>query len=207
MSDGQPMAPADPESMPDDAAEAAADAALMAAWRAGDDGAFEALYARWSGPTWRFLVRQCGAERAQELHQDTWMQVIRGRDRYRESARFAGWLFTLARNCIIDDARRRGVRPDHDHAGPDPETLEGTASGDDEADPAARIDAERDGRRLAAAVARLPRAQREVVMLRWEGGLTLPEIAALTEASLDTVKSRLRYALGHLHKELSADGG
>jgi RNA polymerase sigma factor (sigma-70 family) len=203
MNDATSVAPADPESAQAGSADAAADAALMAAWRSGDDRAFEALYARWSGPSWRFLVRQCGADRAQELHQETWIQVIRGRDRYRESARFAGWLFTLARNCIIDEARRRGVRPDHDHAGTDPETLDDHGN----TDPATRIDTERDGRRLAAAVALLPRSQREVVMLRWEGGLTLPEIAALTEVSIDTVKSRLRYALGYLHKELSADGG
>jgi RNA polymerase sigma-70 factor (ECF subfamily) len=176
------------------------DARLMAAWQGGDGAAFEALYARWSRPVWRFLAARAGREWADELHQETWLAVIRGRGSYRESDRFAGWLFTLARNAAIDAARRRSVRPDHEGGDAAAEDLA------EESDAAARLDGERRAEDLKTAVAALPAAQRETVLLRWEGGLTIPEIAAHTGVPVDTVKSRLRYALTRLREEFPDHG-
>jgi DNA-binding NarL/FixJ family response regulator len=51
-------------------------------------------------------------------------------------------------------------------------------------------------------IAALPHAQREVFLMYQEGGLELSEIAALTGAGIETVKSRLRYALTKLRVEL-----
>ena len=56
--------------------------------------------------------------------------------------------------------------------------------------------------RLDAALAALPAAQRDAFLLHQEGGLELAEIAALTGAGVETVKSRLRYALAKLRAEL-----
>ena len=176
------------------------DARLMAAWQSGDGAAFDALYARWSRPVWRFLAARAGREWADELHQETWLAVIRGRTTYREADRFAAWLFTLARNAAIDAARRRGVRPDQD--GGD-EAAEDLAL---ESDAAAKLDGERRAADLREAVAALPATQRETVLLRWEGGLTIPEIAQHTGVPVDTVKSRLRYALTRLREEFPDHG-
>ncbi|MEE4299642.1 MAG: sigma-70 family RNA polymerase sigma factor [Pseudomonadales bacterium] len=186
----------EPDAEPD-----AEDARLVAAWQGGDEAAFEALYARWSRPVWRFLAARAGRGAADELHQETWLAVIRGRDGYTDRARFPAWLFTLARNAAIDGQRRRAVRPDQDAGAADVETLTY------EEDAAAQVDGERRARDLRAAVAALPLAQRETVLLRWEAGLTLPEIAEHTGAPLDTVKSRLRYALARLREEVPAHGG
>ena len=184
---------------PADPAEGPPDGELFASWCAGDAAAFDALYDRWSGPTWRFLVHQCGSHRAEEMHQEAWLQVVRNREKYREDHRFAGWLFTLIRNLVIDDARRRKVRPDQDHAGTDPDRLTVTI------DAVGTIDRQRAADRLRTLVNALPFEQREVVLLRWEAGMSLPEIAELTGVSRDTAKSRLRYALDKLREELQDD--
>jgi len=56
--------------------------------------------------------------------------------------------------------------------------------------------------RLDLALARLPPAQREAFLLHQESGLELAEIAALTGAGIETIKSRIRYALAKLRIEL-----
>lgn len=184
------------------------DTRLMAAWQGGDETAFEALYARWSRPLHRFLAARAGREFADELHQEAWLAVIRGRSGYRDSARFPAWLFTLARNAAIDGMRRRGARPDQgpDTVPVDDEAGEHHAALRTDEEAGARVDGERQHRDLRAAVLALPLAQRETVLLRWEAGLTLPEIAEHTGAPLDTVKSRLRYALARLREEVPDHG-
>jgi RNA polymerase sigma-70 factor (ECF subfamily) len=69
--------------------------------------------------------------------------------------------------------------------------------------PEVRTEASALGARLTAALASLPAAQRDAFMLHQEGGLALADIAALTGVGLETVKSRLRYALAKLRAELA----
>ena len=61
-------------------------------------------------------------------------------------------------------------------------------------------------RQLLRALALLPDEQREAFLLHEEGGLTLEEIAEVTGVGRETVKSRLRYALGKLRQELNGSG-
>ena len=58
------------------------------------------------------------------------------------------------------------------------------------------------GQRLVAALANVPPAQRDAFLLHVEGGLALREVATLTGVSVETVKSRLRYAYGRLRAAL-----
>ena len=58
-------------------------------------------------------------------------------------------------------------------------------------------------RRVVGAVESLPDAQREAFLLHEEGGLTIDEIAVLTEVGHETVKSRLRYAVARLRVQLT----
>ena len=58
------------------------------------------------------------------------------------------------------------------------------------------------GARIIAALGTLPEAQRDAFLLHVEGGLALAEIAALTGAPAETVKSRLRYAYARLRDVL-----
>jgi len=196
------MQPADAGN-PDDT-----DEALMLAYGRGDAAAFERLYARHKGPTYRYLLRHT-SERpvTDELHQDVWMSVVRARRRYAAEARFNTWLYTLARHRLIDHWRaQRGVRfTSLDDEGASTmldaqlAAERGGAQGDDPL--SATIDAQA-GQRLVVALADVPAAQRDAFLLHVEAGLSLEEIARLVGAPPETIKSRLRYAYRRLRAAL-----
>ncbi len=187
--------------------ESYADEALMRAYGQGDAQAFEALYARHKGGTYRYFLRHVGSDSAtaDELHQDLWLRVIDARARYEVRARFQTWLYTLARHRLIDHWRsRHGVSlaslEDDGVLARAEESV--AASRDRDDDPLhASIDAESRGR-LLAALAEVPPLQRDAFLLHVEGRLTLEQIATLTATPGETVKSRLRYAYRRLRQAL-----
>jgi len=176
---------------------------LMLAYAAGDAAAFEALYARHKGGVYRYLVRHCGnAGTADELFQDVWMNVIRVRASYTPTAKFTTWLYRIAHNRLIDHWRATG-RVELVSAGVDDDDDPLDAiPGPRNDEPDVRAGAREIGARIKQALAALPAAQREAFLLHQEGGLELSEIAELTGAGIETVKSRIRYAQAKLRAEL-----
>ncbi|MEO8738121.1 MAG: RNA polymerase sigma factor [Casimicrobiaceae bacterium] len=186
------------------AQDASSDEDLMLAYAAGDAAAFDALYARHRGGVYRYFLRQCSQGGvADEMFQDVWMNLIRVRATYVPTAKFTTWLYRLAHNRLIDYYRASGqvrlVSVDDDAHADEVGAIPGALADE----PEARAGNNELGDRLKAAVAALPGAQREAFLLQHEGGLSLAEIAELTGAGVETVKSRLRYALGKLRSELS----
>ena len=185
----------------------ASDEALMTAYAGGDAGAFERLYARHKGPTYRYFLRHTSDRTAaDELHQDVWLGVVRARDRYAARARFTTWLYALARNRLIDHWRaRRGARfTSLDDAGDD-DNPEPSVDGDPPAgapDPLSEVIGMQAGQRLQLALADLPAAQRDAFLLHLEAGLSIAEIATLCTVPVETIKSRLRYAYRRLRAAL-----
>lgn len=176
----------------------------MLAYAAGDAGAFDALYARHKGGVYRYLIRHCGnASLADEMFQDVWMNVIRVRATYAPSARFTTWLYRIAHNRLVDHWREAG-RVEFVTAGDDDDEHDPVAAipGAAADEPDARVSSRERGGRLAAALRRLPPAQRDAFLLHQEGGLALAEIAELSGAGVETVKSRIRYAIARLRTEL-----
>lgn len=174
------------------------DARLMMRYRDGDADAFALLYARHKGPLYRYLLRQVrNAGAAADLFQDVWSRLIATRARYEARAKFATYLFHIAHNCTMDFFRRdRSLRhasraDDADTAPMEPEVPEYQRP-DGLAEFAEQQSA------LLAAVAALPPEQREAFLLHEETGLTLEEIARITDVGLETAKSRLRYAIRKL---------
>jgi RNA polymerase sigma factor (sigma-70 family) len=185
-------------------APAPSDEELMLAYAAGDPSAFDALYARHKGGVYRYLARQCRqAGIADELFQDVWMNLIRARASYAPTAKFTTWLYRLAHNRMIDHFRSSGhltLVSSDDEAHEDAVVALPAARA---SEPEPRAQNRELGQRLRAAVAALPPAQREALLLQQEGELSLAEIAALTGVGVETVKSRLRYALSKLRAELA----
>jgi RNA polymerase sigma-70 factor (ECF subfamily) len=183
------------------------DEALMRAYGQGDARAFETLYARHKGATYRYFLRHAGGDTAtaDELHQDLWLRVIGARERYETQAKFSTWLYTLARHRLVDHWRSRhgvSLASLEDAAIVTQAEESVAASRDVDDDPLhASIDAET-RRRLVAALADVPPLQRDAFLLHIEGGLSLDEIASLTATSGETVKSRLRYAYRRLRETL-----
>jgi RNA polymerase sigma-70 factor (ECF subfamily) len=173
---------------------------LMLAYAADDAAAFDTLYARHRGGVYRYFLRQCAhAGVADELFQDVWMNVIRSRASYVPSAKFTTWLYRIAHHRLIDHWRASGhvelVSAGAEDDADDPlDALPARAQDE----PDARVGAREVSHRLEAACASLPAVQREAFLLHQEGGLELAEIAALTGAGVETVKSRIRYAVAKL---------
>ena len=129
--------------------------------------------------------------RSEDIFQEVWSKIIRARQTYRPTAQFKTFLYRVARNCFIDYLRRNrrheqtvDLAPEHQ---PDPGEL-----------PDALAERSLARRRLAAALLELPDEQRDVFLLREEGGFSLEQIASITDSKRETVKSRLRYAVNKL---------
>lgn len=185
-----------------DSTAAGSDETLLARYREGDGAAFEILYARHRQGLYRFLLGLSGKpELADEVFQDTWLSLIRSTSQPQGRATFRTWLFQIARNRLIDHWRKHGVhQPLHDSYD---EQLH--AIGDETNDPEQLLNLSRDSQRLESALQTLPADQREVFLLRAHGDLDLAQIASLTETSLETVKSRLRYAQQKLRRLLAEE--
>jgi RNA polymerase sigma-70 factor (ECF subfamily) len=180
------------------------DVSLMLRYRGGDLAAFDALYGRHKGALFRYCVRQCrDRAAAEDLFQDVWARVVRAREAYRPTAKFTTYLYTIAHNCLVDRLRRL------QHAGGSGPAHTGEPT-DDPVDDAPGPEALAIGRelgvRLRHALGRLPAEQREAFLLHEEAGLSIAEIGVVTGEGAETVKSRLRYALGKLRVALSDDG-
>ncbi|MFL6581776.1 MAG: RNA polymerase sigma factor [Burkholderiales bacterium] len=179
--------------------ENVSDEQLMLRYRDGDAEAFEALYGRHRAQVFRYVLRQVGLRSAaEEVFQETWMNIIAARSRYRVQARFATFLYHIAHNCVVDHFRRK--TPLHlisldDNA---EEAIQVAASERDQ--PERAVASRQLSAKLLNALSLLPPEQREAFLLHQEGGLTLEEIATITSTGRETVKSRLRYALAKLRE-------
>ena len=175
----------------------APDEQLMLAYRGGDAGAFDTLYARHRIRLFRFVLRSIKVRGvAEELYQEIWMRVIEARKSYAPKARFTTWLYTIAHNHLIDHWRKRGLTL---------VALEGDEVASGSPDPADQAQARESLERFAAALEALPPLQREAFLLHEDGGLSIAEIAAATGANDETAKSRLRYAMAKLKAAVSHD--
>ena len=174
------------------------DARLMLAFQAGDRGAFEDLFARYTHPLIGFLSRMVPDRgRAEELAQEVFVRVYGAKERYEPRAKFSTWIFGIAHNLALnelDRAYRRREQP----LEPEHEQMSATAPGniDDQ------LDAKRTASRIASALERLPARQKAAVTLRSEQGLGYEEIADVMGTSVSSVKSLLHRAREKLLVEL-----
>jgi RNA polymerase sigma-70 factor (ECF subfamily) len=188
-----------------DAGDDETDEALMLAWQAGDASAFDTIYHRHRGGVFRYLLRHCrDRSTAEELHQDVWLKLIAARASFDATARFTPWLYSVARNRMIDHWRtgsgQRHVSLDDDQEG---ESIGAQLEDSNPTtNPQGAASALQEGALLVAALETLPAAQRDAFLLHVEGGLAVAEISVLTAAPAETVKSRLRYAYRRLRDAL-----
>jgi len=142
-------------------------------------------------------------EVAEDLFQEVWIRVLKRGSQYNGKARFDTWIFTIARNLVIDLSRKRTM------ASLD-EMREGSEDSDsrpfeivqDGPSPLEQFQLREDASQVAAVLLTLDRSYREVLTLRFHEEMSLEEIAAVTCAPLSTVKSRLYRGLAALKPEL-----
>jgi RNA polymerase sigma-70 factor, ECF subfamily len=149
----------------------------------------------------RYLVYLSGnRELAEDLFQETWIRVLERGHQYDGAHEFSTWLYAVARNLTIDYLRKKN-----------PVSLDGLMDDEDRAplEPADTrpmawevVQQHEQAERIGAALVSIPAEYREAVVLRFQEGLALNEIATVTGAPLGTVKSRLYRGLNMLMSRL-----
>ena len=176
---------------------------LVERHRLGDPSAFEEIYRQHEKMVFNLALRMTGSpEDAAELTQEVFLRVYRHLERFRGGSTLKTWVFRIALNCCRSRYRRRRlsfreISPD------DTEALERIA------DP--RPDPERDalnaslGERLDEALARVPMAFREAVVLRDVHGFTYDEISEILRIRIGTVRSRIARGRERLRRALEGE--
>ena len=168
----------------------------IARLRRRDSAALASVVGRYQHRLYRYLRRLVGEPAAaDDLFQQTWLNVVRQLDRYDSRRGFDTWLFAIAHNAAMDLLRRKTGESledsAHELAAAEPDAL------------SAAMASERTAI-LASEMAGLSAPYREVLTLRFEEGMNLEEIAEVTRAPLSTVKSRVGRALETLREKMTA---
>jgi len=184
------------------------DAALMLRVQRGDRGAFTELVEKYQKPIYNFILRTLRDEtEAEDLAQNTFVQVWKSAQRYRASARFTTWLFTIARNLSLNEIRRRSRHP--------ADSLDGFAHGDEEqsapqiedrtaANPPGEVLQGELEDKLEEALSGLPENQRTAILLCQRDELSYDEIAEVLGCSLSATKSLIFRGRETLKQRLKA---
>jgi RNA polymerase sigma-70 factor, ECF subfamily len=165
------------------------EAAVIARAADGDRTAFAQLMEHYQSACYGLAWRLLGdADRAADATQDAFMHAYRAIRSYRGGV-FRSWLLRITANASYDILRRQQRRP----AGPLPDPEEGAPELPDHAaiDPVAEATRSELYRHLEVALRLLPPDQRTAVVLCDVYGMDYNEVAAMTEAALGTVKSRI----------------
>jgi RNA polymerase sigma-70 factor, ECF subfamily len=150
----------------------------------------------------RYLLFLTGKrEVAEDLFQETWMRVLLRGAQYNGKARFDTWLFTIARNLVIDLSRKRTMASldEMSEGGEDERPFEIATSAPS---PLEQFQSREDCAGVGEVLLKLEPAYREVLVLRFYEELSLEEIATVTKAPLSTVKSRLYRGLAALKPQM-----
>jgi RNA polymerase sigma-70 factor (ECF subfamily) len=159
----------------------------------GDRGALEQLLRQAYGPLRRYITHLAGASLADDILQESSIQIFRKLPFLREPAVFRSWTFRIASRVAFTHLKRARRWEPLDAAPPEPLTVHNPGLGEppDEA--------------FFALLDRASPASRAVLLLHYQHDLSLEECAAILEIPVGTAKSRLNYGVTMLRKHLTAE--
>jgi len=171
------------------------DEELMHAYRAGDRDAFRILFERYSPLLLRTLRRDLDTpQEAEDLVQQTFLQLHRARADFRPGTPFRPWIFTIALNLKRGHFRSRARRRTAMRnlaAEPGPSSPDTSASAE--------------AVRVRRALQELPDGQRDAIVLHWFEGLSFPEIAEIMGVKENALKVRAHRGYARLRENLGRD--
>jgi RNA polymerase sigma-70 factor (ECF subfamily) len=164
---------------------------LAAALRRRDPGVLDRLIEQYQQRLYRYLLFLTGnAALAEDLFQETWVRVLERGHQYNAKNKFESWLFTIARNLVIDVSRRKKIASLDDMGDPDSE--QSYDPPDDKAQSALQMLVARENEKaVQLSLLKIAPYYREVLLLRFQEELPLEEIATVLATPISTVKSRL----------------
>jgi RNA polymerase sigma-70 factor, ECF subfamily len=179
--------------------------AVAEALKRQDPGLIDQLIVRYQHRLLRYLLFLTGnREQAEDLFQEVWMRVLTRGGQFNGKSRFETWLFTIARNLVIDLRRKRTMSSLDElfEVGGDDDRPLTFEVADHEPGPFDHMSNVEDREQIAAALLQLDTVYREVLVLRFHEDLSLEEIAKVTRAPLSTVKSRLYRGMASIKPRL-----
>lgn len=170
------------------------DSACMRAISAGDQSALAQIVERWQGRLINFFYRSTGNRAdAEDLTQETFIELNRAATNYHSQGSFKAFIFTLARRRLIDNYRKKSRRP-IEYIDPSEFLMQCQNE---------KIDHSREIEEIFhCALSTLPDKQRSAILLLQQQGLSYEEIALSLGASLSAVKTWIHRARTHLREEL-----
>ncbi|HLF57548.1 MAG TPA: sigma-70 family RNA polymerase sigma factor [Thermoanaerobaculia bacterium] len=181
---------------PDD--DALAERLLVLRAQLGSQDAYAGLFRRYDARLLFYLRRLVGSRAdAEDVRQEVWMTVVRKLATLEEPAAFRTWLYRIARHRGISWLRQRRPEVSLDEAAPHDEPVV-----ERESDEEAGFGPE-EAAAVRAALDTLPPGQREILSLRFLGGLSYAEIAGVLDRPVGTVRSRLHTAKAALRAALA----
>jgi len=165
--------------------------------RRRDPELLDRLIEQYQHRLFRYLLYLTGRrDQAEDFFQETWIRVLERGHQFDDRYAFSTWLFTVARNLVIDQMRRK-----------QPASLEGLLDEDEapfdvpatgQASPFDISLQREQNQHISEGMLHLSAEYREALVLRFQEGMTLEEIASVTGAPLGTVKSRIYRGLSVL---------
>jgi RNA polymerase sigma-70 factor, ECF subfamily len=184
--------------------------AISAGLKRQEAGLLDELIVRYQHRLLRYLLYLTGnREQSEDLFQEVWMRVLVRGGQYNGQARFETWLFTIARNLLIDLRRKRTMSSLDElfEAGGEDDRPMAFEIADDEPSPFDHLANMEDRARIATALLEVDMLHREVLVLRFHEEMSLEEIAKVTRAPLSTVKSRLYRGMAMIKPKLEVTIG
>lgn len=168
------------------------DPAIVAAARNGQEAAFVALVRGFQADVWRFCLGMLRDEaRAEDVTQEVFTKLFRHLHRYKGDSKFTTWLFSITRNCVLDEIRR-SARRDRIAESVQNQPTQAIADGTRAIE-------------VREAIGELPVDLREPLLMVDMFGMTYLDVSKLLAIPLGTVKSRVHHARSVLARSLLQD--
>ncbi|MFC7337004.1 RNA polymerase sigma factor [Haloferula chungangensis] len=196
-----------PESTPIHDESNAIDVALMKRVAADDEKAFRELVERHQNAVIGTVAKMLGdPTEAEDIAQRVFLRVWKHAKRWRPEAKFTTYLFTITRNLVYNESRRRSRRKEVSSDGRSEESGVESAA-DARSEPDAEALKSEMHEEIDQAIQSLPEAQRTAVILYSYESMPYEEIAKVLNTSVSSVKSLLFRARGTLREKLSQHMG